>query len=187
MSKKIIGVIGTISSGKDTVAEYICLTRKIKNFSFSDEIRQEATARGLSNARANLFNLANELRSNYGPDELARRVVNRIREDLAIVTSIRYPGELQFMRENSDFTLISVDAPIELRFQRSRERGRLGDGNTFEQFKSAEDNELRGGDPNLQFIRVMRAADYFIINDGTLEKLHNRVDEIVRAILLIVS
>lgn len=182
-NKLVIGIVGTISSGKDTVAEYLCQKLKVKNYSFSDEIRYEAKVRGLDITRDQLFIIANELRSKFGFEELARRTLNRIQEDVAVVTSIRYPGELQFMRENSKFTLISVDAPIELRFQRSLDRGRIGDGETFEKFKLAEDHELRSSGTELQFIKVMRAADYFVVNDGTPDELHDRVDDIVRAIL----
>ena len=181
--KTIIGVIGTISSGKDAVADYICSQFSLKNYSFSNELRYEAAARGLDNARANLFAIANELRSNYGSEELARRTLSRISEELAIVTSVRYPAELKYLRDNSNFYLISVDAPIELRFEMSRQRGRIGDGETFEKFKQAEDHELRGDNPELHFLSCMRAADYFVINDGTLEELNKRVDEIMKAVL----
>ena len=32
--------------------------------------------------------------------------------------------------------LIAIDAPIELRFQRSKKRGRIGDGTNLEDFKT---------------------------------------------------
>jgi dephospho-CoA kinase len=185
MDKKvIIGVTGTISGGKDAVAEYICGKYNLKNYSLSDTIRAEATKRGQDHSRETLFALGNELRAGFGPEELAKRVLGLINERVAVVTSIRNLGEVAYFKENTNFYFISVDAPIELRYQRSIDRNRAGDSKTFEDFKDAEEKEMAGDKTKQQLVACMRAGDFFVINDGTLEKLYDRVDEIMKSILL---
>ena len=184
MTKKlIIGVTGTHASGKDTVADYICTKYGSNNYSTSEEIGYELTLRGMDHSRPNKFAVANEIRENLGAGELARRALARVKENLAVVTAIRNVGEIKYLKENSNFCLIAVDAPIEMRYERAMGRERFGDGKTLIEFKAGEEKETNAGVNGQQLIPCMRLADYFIINDGTLGDLYNRVDEIAKAIL----
>ncbi|MBI2107815.1 AAA family ATPase [Candidatus Woesearchaeota archaeon] len=68
----IIGLTGKNASGKGEAAAYL----KKKGFeyhSLSDILREEATKRGIEHARENLINLGNELRSQFGPNYLAKK------------------------------------------------------------------------------------------------------------------
>ena len=181
--KIIIGVTGTHASGKDTVADYICGKYNLKNYSTSDEVRYEATKRGLDHSRANLHDIANEIREKFGTGEWAKRALERMNENMAAVTAIRNIGEIEYLKKNSDFYLIAVDAPIEIRYERARGRDRIGDGKTLEEFRLGEERELNAGIAGQQLVPCMRMADYFILNDGTLEDLNNRTEEIMKAII----
>ena len=181
--KIIIGITGTHASGKDTVADYICQKYNFHNYSTSDEIRYEATARGLDHGRANLHTIANEIRTNFGTGELAKRALARIGENITVVTAIRNIGEINYLKDNSNFYLIAVDAPIEIRYKRAVSRERIGDGKTLIEFRAGEERELDAGVAGQQLIPCMQLADYFILNDGTLEDLNNRTEEIMKAIL----
>ncbi len=181
--KTIIGVTGTHASGKDTVALYICEKYKLKSYSTSDEIRYEATRLNIDHGRASLFSLANKLRSEFGPGELALRALGRIEEDLALITAIRNVGEIKYLKKQTNLYLVSVDGPIEVRYERAKIRERLGDGKSLEEFRIAEEREMYASDVGQQLIPCMRLADYFMINDGSLDKLYGRTEEVMKAIL----
>ncbi len=186
--KTIIGITGTLASGKDTVAEYICKKYNLKSYSTSDEVRHEATKRGLEHGRANMLKIANQVRADLGLGELAKRAIERVptNEMIALVTGIRNMGEIEYLKEQTNFYLISVDGPIDIRYKRAKNRKRIGDGTTFEAFRKSEEVELYNkdvGKHGIELISCMRAADYFMVNDGTLEDLNTRTDEVVKAIL----
>ena len=68
----IIGLTGKNASGKGEAASYL----KAKGFiyySLSDELRKEATKKGLSHERETLISLGNILRKQNGPEYLAKK------------------------------------------------------------------------------------------------------------------
>ena len=178
----IIGITGTHASGKDTVSDYICKKYNIKSYSTSDEIRQENALRGLDNSRLNMFTVGNELREKFGTGELAKRVLRRAKETMAVSSGIRNIGEIEYFKDHSYFYLIAVDAPIEMRYERAMNRDRVGDGRTLEDFRAGEEKEMNAGIAGQQLLPCMRVADYFILNDATKEHLRERTDEVLSAI-----
>ncbi|HBM45908.1 MAG: hypothetical protein UT05_C0001G0116 [Parcubacteria group bacterium GW2011_GWF2_38_76] len=183
---KIIGITGTNASGKDTVADYLRDKHDFKNYSLSDEIRLEASRRGISHERENLRKLGNEIREKFAPNELAVRATKRILEDKegkVIVTSIRNPAEIEYLKNNFlNFKLIYVDAPVEMRYERSKARGRVGDGVNLDDFSVAEAKELEGGKTGQQLVACSKLADFSIMNDGSLEKLFEEAENILTKI-----
>ncbi len=181
--KNIIGITGTHASGKDTVADHISKIFKIKSYSTSDEVRYEATQQGIDHSRSSLFILANKIRVEFGAGELARRSLDKVQNNVAIITGIRNVGEIDYLKKHSNFFLISVDGPIEVRYERSKNRRRTGDAESLEDFRAAEEKEMNAGNNGQQLIACMRNADYFIINDGSLDDLNFRTDEVMKAIM----
>ena len=176
--KLIVGVTGTHASGKDTVASYICKKYNTSDYSTSEEIGYELTTRGMDHSRPNKFTVANEIRETLGTGELAKRAMARVKENIAVVSAIRNMGEIEYLKQNSNFYLIAVDAPIDMRYDRAMKRERFGDGKTLAEFKAGEEQEINAGIMGQQLVPCMRLADYFIVNDGTLEHLTERIEEI---------
>lgn len=183
---KVIGITGTNASGKDTVAEYLVEKYGFKNYSLSDEIRFELTKKGLEHTRDNMIRVGNEIRENFDANELAIRAVKRIKEggfEDVTITSIRNPAEIEEIKKNfSNFKLIFVDAPIELRYERSRPRGRVGDGESLGDFRVKEALEMEGGEKGQRLIACSKLADFSIINDGDLEMLFEKTEKIILSI-----
>ena len=73
------------------------------------------------------------------------------------------------------FILLGVDAPVALRFERSRKRGRIGDGESIEEFRRKEELEKSSQGPGQQLDVCFSMADWVVQNDGTLEDLRRRV------------
>ena len=130
----IIGLTGKNGSGKTEVLEYL-KRRGFESHSLSDEIREEIRIRGREITRDILIEVGNELREKYGPGILAVRILRNLEENRNhVVDSIRNPNEVKALKDRNDFTLLAVEADVEVRFERSRQRGRENAARTLQQF-----------------------------------------------------
>ena len=150
----LIGLTGTNAAGKGEIAAYI-EGRGYDCLSLSDIIREELAARGLKANRDNLIRTGNELRAAYGPDVLARRVMEKVRGP-SVIDSIRNPREVEFFRQQKGFILVAVDAPIEIRFTRTRARGRDESAATPDEFRRKEEIEMAGSRTGQQIALSVR-------------------------------
>ncbi len=173
----IIGLAGTNGSGKGAVARYL-REQGYTPLSLSDVLREELARRGQPVDREALMALGNELREAEGPGVLAERVIEKIDSGRHyVVDSVRHPAEAEALRRRSDFFLVRIDAPPEVRFERIRHRSRENDPSSYEEFLDLDRRELEGGDEeHQQLARTMETTDYEITNDGTLAELHRKVD-----------
>ena len=94
----------------------------------------------------------------FGPDVLARRTMDKVRGP-SVIDSIRNPREVEFLRRQEGFVLVAVDAPIEIRFARTRARGRDESAATLEEFRAKEQLEMAGDETGQQLARCMAMAD----------------------------
>ena len=172
MSKQIIlGLTGTMGSGKGTIHK--CFEASGINYflsSLSDIVREEARLRNVSSDREVLKKIGNELRSKYGEGILAQKAKQLLEGkdyDLVIIDGIRMPGEVEELRKNSNFYLIGLDAQLETRFLRIKNRAREIEPNTQAEFEKL-DYEDRGfiKDSNgQQTEKCLELSDFLIWND----------------------
>lgn len=179
----IVGLTGTAGSGKDTVADYL----KEKGFiyhSCSDIIREECTKLGKETNRDNLIELGNKMRAEEGFGTLAIRILKKIKENNeknSLVVSIRHPNEVTELKKDPTFKLIFITAPLEIRFQRTQKRtGRAEDNVNFEKFKEQEQKENQTSGAGQQLSIVSQMADTTLVNDGTLEDFHKKMEEVFK-------
>jgi dephospho-CoA kinase len=190
---KVIGLTGLPSSGKETVKNYLfemCRQRRLKarHFSFSDEIKREARARGWPEEpldRDRLTALVGQMRSAEGPGVLARRIIERIASsgaDVYVVEAIRHPAEVELLRTQyqRDFTLAAVVASLRTIAERLVARARQDESAAAR--ASVEDairlleRELRGsGAGSIHVGSCIELADVTLRNDGTFEDLKRTV------------
>lgn len=177
----ILGLTGVNAAGKGEVAR-ILVEGGFEYFSLSDELRQEMQRQGVVESRQSLMAWGTKVRSEYGRDVLARRVALRFTQGLnQVVDSIRNPEEVRFLRTLDGFFLVRVEAPIEVRFQRTLARAREGDTLDFEAFCRAEEQEMVSENPAAQrLLETFALADFVVVNDGTLEDLRHRVRSVFR-------
>ncbi|HVB40901.1 MAG TPA: deaminase [Terriglobales bacterium] len=177
----VIGLTGNNGSGKTTLAEHL----KAAGFyylSLSDEIRAELEAEGVVPTRERMIERGNALRRQFGRAVLAERTRARIRDERNYaVDSIRHPDEVRALRQLPNFHLLHIEAPLEVRYQRARERGDARVPASFEQFVALEKREQAGVDPEAQNLPACaELADATVVNDGTVAQLIAGAEETIR-------
>lgn len=174
---KLIGLTGTNASGKGEAAVFF-QTHGFAYFSLSDVIRDELRNQGLLINRDNLIRTGNELREEFGPDILARRIMEKI-ERSSIIDSIRNPHEIRYLRSQGRFLLLAIDAPLEVRFTRAQRRGRDESAATLGEFAAKENQEKTRDARAQQLETCMEMADHLILNQGTLEEFRHKLEAFV--------
>ena len=178
----ILGLTGPNSAGKGEVAKYLIEKKCFIYHSCSDVIREECTKKGLEHSRENLIAVGNELREKFGPAILAKQIMEKIKNKKGnvIVDSIRNPAEVVELKKLPNFILVMVDAPMELRFERAKARGRVENAETLEAFNALEESEKSDDPAKQQLHKVFAMADKKIVNEGTMEALHQKIETILK-------
>jgi dephospho-CoA kinase len=172
--RRLIGLTGTNASGKGEAAAFF-QGRGFAYLSLSDVIRDELNRKDVPPTRDHLIREGNALRERHGPDILARRILEKVTGD-SVIDSIRNPSEIAFLRSQEGFLLLAIDAPLAVRFERARLRGRDESAATLEEFR-AKENQEHTRDPAAQQLAVcMDLADQVVLNDGTLEEFRRKLE-----------
>jgi dephospho-CoA kinase len=174
----IYGLTGLFAAGKGTVALMIADEAGAPVFVLSDALRCSMRAQGIPITRESLQAFITRLREEEGNAVLAKRLAPNLPGN-AVVDGIRSPDEVREFRKvfGTKFKLVSVEAPLEMRFERAKVRAREGEALTLEQFKGSEEREAAG--KSFGILDCMRVADCVILNNGSREELCERVRSIL--------
>ena len=178
----IIGITGNPASGKDTVGDYL-VSKGYTKITMSDILREEMTKLGIPTDRSSIHNYVTEMREKYGNGYLCQETIKRIKGN-TVLSGLRNLEELKIFKERlgESFKLISVESPIETRYVRAKERGRIGDNISFERFKIEEEEEKNSHSGKFGVDLLIKQADFKIMNDGTISELFKKVDSILLAL-----
>ena len=182
---KVIGITGTLCSGKGVVKDLLSRKLNCYTVSLSSIIRAELERKQKDFNRKILQDQGNELRRKYGADILARLAIDYMQRDkeAIIIDGIRNPAEVKYLRKEfgKNFVLIAVDAPKKIRFERMVRRARRDDPKTWEEFLELDERDQGKGEPEYgqQVRKCIEQADFLIMNDGSFEDLEKKVNEII--------
>lgn len=185
---KVVGLTGTIGSGKDIVRQYLKKRFDCYYVKISDVIRTELQKKKGNLNRKTLQDLGDELRKNYGTHILAKLAIDYLQRDkkLIVIDGIRNPGEIDYLRKTfgKDFILVATDALPELRFDNLKKRARADDPTTWEEFLEADTRDQGTDEPEWgqQTKKCIEQADFIIRNDGSLEDFQRKIDETAQKI-----
>ena len=134
-------LIGRNGAGKGEVVGYLA-DRSFYGLSLSDVIRDELEKQGLEPTRERMLEAGTAMRAERGPGALALGLIDRLLPDRNYaIDSIRHPAEVEALRESGHgFHLVWVEAPVEVRFERMKARGRKGDLDFFLAAQGPEHN-----------------------------------------------
>ncbi len=179
----IIGLTGPDGAGKREIAKRLKSTPTFIHLSSRELLMIEIRARQRLESRANLNRVADEFRTEYGPDYIAYflyALANRFGYS-TVIESISTVAEIEAIRRSAlirdrKFILVAIDANPEVRYERIRNarKGEIGEislGTFLEQ-----QSEMESADPHKPGMSACRKlADTVFINDGTLPEFHRTV------------
>lgn len=190
MVRTTVGLVGEAGAGKGEIAGYLH-GLGFAYYSLSDSIRRIATGVRLPHNREALISIGNALRENLGDDVLARgaqRWLERENISKGVIDSIRNPAEVRFLQRELSTLVVGVTMSPEKRFELMLVRKREGDPKNWEEFQALLRLEQGEGQSTsgVQIKQCLDLADAIVQNDGTLEELHLKTNEmlVARGILL---
>lgn len=183
MSKIIIGITGTIGSGKSSASK-ILVDNGFIHLSVRHYLEMKLEEEKMIAKRENLAYMANKLRKENGEDAIIKGLYQlALKKDKPVVIeSIRAVAEKNYLKKNNK-KVIAITAPLKTRYERIKERGLITDDVSFEQFKlqeEAEANNLQGHKQNLN--KTIKGSDYVIENNKDLDDLKKKLFEVLEKI-----
>ncbi|MEZ5196946.1 MAG: AAA family ATPase [Bacteroidales bacterium] len=182
----IIGITGTLGSGKGTIVKYLVRKKGFNHFSVREFLLQEIRKRKLPENRDSMVLVANDLREKNSPsyitDQLYEQSLKQNKN--AIIESIRTPGEAESLRTKGEFFLFAVDADPKDRYNRIKLRNSETDHIDFDTFMANENREMTATDPHKQNLKkCIEMADFVLQNNGSREELYQKVESVVSKII----
>lgn len=176
-----IGVTGYLCSGKEETVKIIARKYGFVPLSVGNEVRGEATERGIEHTRPNLQALGDIRRIECGGDYWIDKILRKTSRDVNyVLEGIRNPEEVVRLRKAPGFYLLGIDASYEVRLARAmaKRRGRKEDEITAEQFAIDDRNDRAGeSGKGQQSQKCFEQADYYIDNNSNeLGYLESRID-----------
>jgi dephospho-CoA kinase len=181
----IIGITGTLGSGKGTIVDFLVREKGFAHFSVRAYVSEEIVQRGMEVNRDSMVEVANDLRRKNSPsfitDQLYEQALAGGKD--SVIESIRTPGEAESLRGKGRFVLFAVDADPEIRYRRISLRKSETDYVSFETFLADEQREMESHDPNAQNIsKCIELAEFHFTNNGTIEALTQQVEKVLKEI-----
>jgi len=146
-----------------------------------DMVWTETKKQGLELNESNVGTIADKLRKEEGMDIWARKTLEKIKEiensnaKILVIDGVRNYEEVETFRKvlGDDLLLVAIHVSDEIRHKRAIERNRKDDSKDLSKIK-ARDNRERSWGLN----KVIASADILIENDGSLEELQKKVQQV---------
>jgi len=181
MTPRIVGVAGTIGSGKDAILMYLKSRYGVPFIAMGDFARTIAGEKGILPTRDNLETISKQCFIGLGDGCFARMAAEEIKKhgwQVAGISGVRTTADVHALKKifGCDFILLRVVVKdTELRFRRIRQRHEARDSEKFEDFQLQDRSE----EEIFQISETASMADLSVSNDGTLEDLHRQIDKLV--------
>ena len=182
----IIGITGTIGAGKGTIVEYLVKNNGFNHYSVRGFITEEILKKNLEVNRDNMVIVANDLRKEHTSSYIALQLFEQAKESgkNCVIESLRTTGEVEALKSKGKFYLFAVDADSKIRYDRIVLRKSETDDISYDTFVENEQRELSSNDPNKQNLSAcIKMADYIFYNNGSLEELYKKLQEVLNDII----
>lgn len=171
----IICITGLPGAGKSSVGKLLS-TMGFRTYELGDVVRGLMKKEGIRLTPESDKEFTVYLKKKYGKAVVVRRLLEKVKLNkvgkVAIV-GVKNKPELDYIKSKSrsPVVTIAVVAPVRLRFQRTRMRGRADAPRTLAEFiKNRDRKEARWGETD-----TIKNADYIISDTGTMADLKKNV------------
>lgn len=180
---KILAVVGMSGSGKSVVVDY--LTKKgVPKVYFGGMILKEMEKRGIERTASSEREFREQIRRDEGNDWVVNQVISETRDLIdagqkrIVLDGVYSWTEYKILKHEfpGELTFVAVVVDKKMRFKRvgARVERPFNTEEIQERDKTEIENLEKGG--------PIVAADYYVLNNGSIEDLHDRVDEILQEI-----
>jgi len=176
---RIIALVGLAGSGKSSAVEY--LTEKgFPKIYFGGVIYKAMDEAGIEKTWDNQQKFREEIRQREGKDFVIKRVIKNVRDlinagqNKIVLDGLYTWSEYKILKHEfpGQVVVIAIVTPKHLRYQRMIKRPeRPMQPHEVDQRDWSEIENLEKGGP-------IAIADYFVINDGNLDQLHQKIDAV---------
>ncbi len=173
--KLVIGLGGMPGSGKSLVVE----TAREMGYgivAMGYVVREQTHLRGLEPTPQNIGDVMLALRAESGNYVIAQKCIPKIKEQTSccvLIDGLRSLYEANIFKEHfASFTLVSVHASHQIRFERLKRRGRSDDPTIYDVFVQRDNRELDVGVGN-----VIAMSEQILVNDNSIESFKLLVRE----------
>ena len=185
----IIGVVSEISSGRSTSLSYLQKNYGFPAFSLTTLLKNIAREEGVSFERSSLQKFGNALRKKYGNAFLAEqlrssRVWIENKHPVVLVDAFKNLAEYEEFRKQEHFYFLGITAPEANRKNWNKIRRETGARNEIQTFFAIDEQDLGTKESNSsnsqQVSHLFSKTDEIIDNDGSIEDLYKKLDEMVK-------
>ncbi len=180
--KIIIGLVGRICAGKGVVSEYMAQKYGAAALSFSDPLREILRILNQDVNRKNIQALSLAIRTNYGANAFSVMMKGQAlkrSEPIIVLDPYRREADVEAFKSDAYFSIgVTRDEDQRYAAMVSRNREKSDSTVSKEQFL-----ELDNAETEIYINDLVSKADYTIENNGTVEELYAKVDEIMAKIL----
>jgi dephospho-CoA kinase len=178
--KIILGLVGEIASGKDTVAAYLNKKHHSQTISFSKPLRDILDRIFLPQTRENLAWLGYDLRQRFGQDVLAKTITQEAiknKSNIVVLPNVRLPQDIKYFKKMPGFYLVAIEAEAKTRYQRLIKRSQNADDKSKSWQQFLKDAKL----PTETSIRkIARQSKYKIDNNGDFKNLYQQIESLIQ-------
>jgi len=178
--KIILGLSGKIASGKGTTAKYLVENKEATSHRFSSALRDLNRRLYLEENRENLQKMSTAVREHFGQDILCKVIYRDVKKDeneLIVIDGVRREQDLSELRRLKEFRLIYIEADLEKRFERIKQRDENSDDKekTLEEFKADHQREAEQ-----EIKKLKKKANFVVNNNGSFNELYEQINNIIK-------
>ena len=180
---KIIAFVGMSGSGKSVAVDYLT-ARGVPKVYFGGMILKALEKAGLEINEQNEKNFREKIRQTEGKDWVVRQVVEEVRnlveagQRRIVLDGLYSWTEYKVLKHEFPgmVTVVAIVVPKKLRYKRVGQRQVRP--LTIEEVSSRDTGEIE----NMEKGGPIAAADYYVLNDGSVEKMEKQIGEILNEI-----
>ena len=179
---RIIWITGPAAAGKWTVVDYLVNKCWFLHYSVSWYLTEILENEWKEVNRDTMRYLADSLRAEHGSSYIVWELYKKASAvwENAIIESIRTVWEVELLKKQSNFILLSVDADQKVRYERALQRNSAKDHIDFDTFKKQEALEASNEDINKwNILACQKLADYTLDNNSDSSTLYKKIDEMI--------